>query len=121
MYFLDPVNKSAIPTLLSKFDVCYIGGQRTSLYRFGISPNKLMDYMMAAKPIINAIEAGNDPVQEAGCGITVPPENPQAIVNAVRCLMAMSEEDRTEMGLRGQRYVQENHDYRVLAKNFWKF
>ena len=120
MYFLDPVIKSAIPTLLSKFDVCYIGAQRDPLYKFGISPNKLIDYMMAGKPIINAIEAGNDPVQDAGCGITVPPENPQAIADAVRQLMALSEEERTAMGMRGQRYVKEHHDYKFLAAKFLK-
>jgi|LSQX01.2.fsa_nt_gb glycosyltransferase involved in cell wall biosynthesis len=120
VYFLDPVIKSAIPTLLSKFDVCYIGAQRDPLYKFGISPNKLIDYMMAGKPIINAIEAGNDPVQDAGCGITVPPENPQAIADAVRQLMALSEEERTAMGMRGQRYVKEHHDYKFLAAKFLK-
>ncbi len=75
---------------------------------------------MAAKPIINSVEACNDPVQEAGCGITVPTENPQAIVDAVLHIMAMSEEERTEMGLRGQRYVREKHDYKVLAEKFLK-
>jgi hypothetical protein len=32
--------------------------------------------------------------------------------------MAMSEEQMTEMGLRGRKYVMENHDYRVLARRF---
>jgi len=55
-------------------DILYIGLQRQSLFRFGISPNKLMDYMMAARPIVCAVDAGNDIVSEAGCGITIQPE-----------------------------------------------
>lgn len=91
---------------------------KKSFYRFSISPNKLMDYMMAAKPIIHAVEAANDLVKEAQCGLSVAPEDPAAVTQAVRELMAMSEENRMEMGLRGRKYVMENHDYRVLAHRF---
>jgi len=73
---------------------------------------------MAAKPVIHAVEAANDLVEESGCGISVPPEDPAAIARAVRELMAMSEDQRREMGLHGQRYVMENHEYRVLARKF---
>jgi glycosyltransferase involved in cell wall biosynthesis len=68
--FLPPVSKASIPTLLGMMDVLYIGfAKKESLYQFGVSPNKLMDYVMAAKPVIFAIDAGNDLVAESGCGI----------------------------------------------------
>lgn len=118
VYFLPPVKKSMIPALLNMFDVCYIGGQRNPLYRFGVSPNKLMDYMMSAKPIIYAVEAGNDPVKEAGCGITVAPEDPEAVADAIRQLAGMSQSERENMGQRGRDYVLKNHDYRVIAQKF---
>ena len=116
--FLPSVQKKYIPMLLSQMNALHIAGQRTTFYRFGISPNKLMEYMMAAKPIINAIDAGNDPIQEARCGISVAPEDPGAIAKAVIELMDMNEEQRKEWGLRGRKYVMENHDYRVLARRF---
>lgn len=118
--FLPPVIKPQIPALLQFFDICYIGLQREPLFRFGVSPNKLMDYMMAAKPIIYAIEAGNDPVKEAGCGISVPPEDPQAIADAIRTLASMSVAEREAMGQRGKEYVMKHHDYKILAKQFLK-
>ncbi|MEI6155246.1 MAG: glycosyltransferase family 4 protein [Deltaproteobacteria bacterium] len=116
--FLPSVQKKYIPMLLSQMDTLHIAAPRSSLYRFGISPNKLMEYMMAEKPIINAIDAGNDPVEETQCGISVSPEDPEAVAQAVLELMDMSEDQRREMGLRGRRYVMENHDYRVLAHRF---
>ena len=39
--------KAQIPALLAAIDIAYIGWQRVPIYRFGIAPNKLMDYMMA--------------------------------------------------------------------------
>jgi len=116
--FLSPIQKKQIPTLFSLMDALYIGWKKKSIYRFGISPNKLLDYMMAAKPIIHAVEAANDPVAEAGCGLSIAPEDPKAIVRAVKQIMAMSPGDRAAMGERGRKYVIAHHDYRVLAKRF---
>lgn len=116
--FLDALPKAAIPPLLAEMDALYIGLQRQSLFRFGISPNKLMDYMMAGKPIVCAIEAGNDPVSEADCGFTIEPENPRAIAEALSVLAALEPERRARLGGNGRDYVMKHHDYRVLASRF---
>lgn len=116
--FLPPVPKGAVPALLEAMDALYIGLGRAPLFRFGISPNKLMDYMAAARPVISAIEAGNDPVTEAGCGFSVPPENPEAIAEAIRRMLTLAPEARAAMGARGRDFVTTHHDYRVLAERF---
>jgi glycosyltransferase involved in cell wall biosynthesis len=116
--FLDPVSKHAIPALLSRMDVLFIGWNRQPLYRFGVSPNKLMDYMMAGKPVIHAIEAANDPVAESGCGLSVEPESAAGIAGAISKLARMSPEERESLGSRGRTFVLANHEYRVLADRF---
>lgn len=118
VHFLDPVEKSRVPSLLSYFDIAYIGWHRHPLYRFGIAPNKLMDYMMAARPVLHAVEAGNDPVREAGCGMTIEPDNPGAVVEGVRSLLALPAEERRAMGERGKAFVLENLTYPVLGRRF---
>lgn len=118
--FVDPVKKEQIPALLNWFDVSYIGLQSQPLFRFGIAPNKLMDYMMAARPVLMAIDAGNDPVGRANCGITVEPEDPGSIVLGIRRLFALNADERHAMGLRGREYVLQNHTYSVLAQQFLK-
>lgn len=118
VYLLDPVKKEQVPALLQWFDIAYIGWHRQPLYRFGIAPNKLMDYMMAGKPVLHSVEAGNDPVGEAGCGLTVQPESPQAVAEGVRTLLAVSETERIEMGMRGREFVLAHHTYPVLAQKF---
>lgn len=119
--FLDAVPKTSIPDLLDRFDILYFGLKQQPLFRFGISPNKVLDYMMAGKPIIQAVEAGNDPVKDADCGLTVPPGNPRAIVEAVERLATLDSRERTAMGERGRSYVLANHDYQALAERFLAF
>jgi len=117
--FLPSVPKSSVPELLRSMDILYIGLKKNKgLHQFGISPNKLIDYMMAGKPIIHAVDAGNDMVSDSSCGITVPPENPKAAADAVIKLINMTPIERTNMGLRGRDYVLAHHDYRVLAKSY---
>jgi glycosyltransferase involved in cell wall biosynthesis len=118
LYFLPPVAKDEIPGLLSRMDALYIGLKNEPLFRFGISPNKLMDYMMAAKPVIYAIQAGNNPVDESGCGISIPPGSAKELADAVVRLQSTSKEVLRKKGLSGQTYVKEHHSYNRLASKF---
>ena len=116
--FFDPIPKAQIPSFLAVADIAYIGWQRVPIYRFGIAPNKLMDYMMARCVVLHSVEAGNDPVAEAGCGITVPPADPLAIAEGLRQLAALDAGTRTRMGDAGRQFVLEHHTYPVLARRF---
>ena len=118
VFFFDPIPKPQVPSLLSLMDVLFIGWNKNPLYRFGISPNKIFDYEMAGKPIVHAVEAANDPVAEAGCGISVEPENPEAIADAIMKLASIPESEREEMGKKGHDYVLKHHTYSVLSQKF---
>ena len=116
--FLPPIPKAQVPSFLAAIDIAYIGWQRVPIYRFGIAPNKLMDYLMAGRAVLHSVEAGNDPVAEAGCGITVPPEDPAAVADGLRRLVAVGAVERAAMGERGRAYVLARHTYPVLAQRF---
>ena len=113
-----PIPKAQIPSFLAQIDIAYIGWQRMPIYRFGIAPNKVMDYMMAGCVVLHAVSAGNDPVAEAGCGLTVPPESPQAIAEGLLKLSGLTTMEREAMGKNGRAYVQAHHLYPVLAQKF---
>jgi glycosyltransferase involved in cell wall biosynthesis len=118
VHFFDPIAKSQIPAYLRAIDLAFIGWQRQPLYRFGISPNKLIDYMMAGRPILHAVEAGNDLVADAGCGLTVAPESPRAIAQGVLSLMDLSQKSRDAMGQRGRQFALAELTYPVLSRRF---
>jgi glycosyltransferase involved in cell wall biosynthesis len=115
---LPPIPKAQVPAFLAAIDVAYIGWQRVPIYRFGIAPNKVMDYMMAGCAVLHSVEAGNDPVAEAGCGLTVPPQDAAAVAEGLRRLAACPPEERAAMGARGRAFVQAHHTYPVLAQRF---
>ena len=116
VFFLDPVSKLEIPSLLSYMDVLYIGWENNPLYRFGISPNKLIDYMLSAKPILHSVNAANDWVAETNCGISVMAESPQEIAKGIDYLFSLDDSILHEMGQRGYLYASENLNYSFLAE-----
>ena len=115
---LAPIPKLQVPALLAQVDIAYIGWQRVPIYRFGIAPNKLMDYMMAGRAVLHSVEAGNDPVAEAGCGVTVAPQDARAVADGLLKLMQLAPTARAVMGERGRAYVLARHTYPVLAGRF---
>lgn len=116
--FLPPVPKKSVPALLRAFDVGFVSWRRQAIARLGVSHNKTFDYMMAGRPLLYAVEAGNDFATESGGGLTIQPESVDAIVEGVTRFVDMSPMDRQAMGRRGRAFVLANHTYPVLATRF---
>ncbi|HEX7300477.1 MAG TPA: glycosyltransferase family 4 protein [Solirubrobacteraceae bacterium] len=114
--FVGPIPKEQVGAAIELFDACYVGYRRSSLYRFGVSPNKLYEYMAAGRPVLFAAEAANQPVQEADCGRTVPPEDPAALAAAIRSLATSPPAERERLGANARAYVERRHDYARLAE-----
>jgi glycosyltransferase involved in cell wall biosynthesis len=118
VHLLPPIPKAQVPAFLARVHMAWIGWQRVPIYRFGIAPNKLMDYMMARCPVVHAVQAGNDPVAEAQCGFTVRPQDAAASADGLRRLAALPAAMRKAMGERGRSFVLQHHTYPVLAQRF---
>lgn len=113
--FIEPIEKIKVQSMLALFDVCYIGWQKKSLYRFGIAANKIPEYLYSAKPIIHSFSGKGDFVQQAGAGITIAAEDPKAIANAILDLQLKSDAERKQMGARGKAFVIQHLTYKKLA------
>lgn len=114
--FLPLVDKAQVQSVLQKFDVCFIGLQNQPLFRFGISPNKIFEYMYAGKPIIQSINAGNNPVKDAKAGFSVEPENAEAIKDALITAAGMPKEELVALGKNGYEYGIQNHSFEKLTE-----
>jgi len=113
--FHSSIPKMAMPALLEQCDIGILTWRKSALYRYGMSINKLWDYMMASMPVAWAIDTTVNPVEKAACGITAPPEDARALAEAVLQLHNMGKEKRQVIGLRGHDYVLKHHSTAVLA------
>lgn len=118
--FEPAVPKSDVARMASQADAFAVCLSDIPLYRFGISLNKLSDYMAAGRPVIFAGKTANDPIADAKAGISIEPANPAQFADAVQKLMEMSVEERTAMGHRGREHVQAFYDYRKLSTRLGK-
>lgn len=104
--------------ILTHADVGYISLLPAPLFRFGISPNKIFDYMMCELPILAALDAGGELVENAECGIVTRSSDEGAIAEALSTFRAMHPQQRRQLGQNGHAYAIENHDYAKLAARF---
>ena len=118
--FLPPIAKRAIPSLAMEADACYVGALRNKMFKYGIGMNKLFDSMMSGKPLLYAVDAPNNMVEDYDCGISVEAENVEALKDGILKLISLPESDRFIMGNNGKQAVMDNFHYEVLAKKFLK-
>ena len=118
--FRDSIPKSEVPDLMASVDACLITMLNMGLYKYGTSSNKIFDYLASGKPIIIGGNPINNIVKKADCGLSVPPDDPDALANAIITLYEMSAEERLAMGKRGYEYVKKHHDINILAEKLVK-
>lgn len=114
--FFDPVSKEQVGSFLRYIDVAFISLLPENIFEFGVSPNKIFDYMYAKKPIIWAIEAGNNLVEEAKCGYSVKLNNIETLKNVIIKMSELSSRTLKELGNNGYNFVKKYHSYQMLAK-----
>ena len=91
--FKGKVDKKYIPGILAKSDLNIFTGRKLCLYKFGLSPNKMFDYLASGKPIISNIECGFDLLEKYRCGITVQSGSPVELVNGILRFYNMPSEE----------------------------
>jgi len=118
IHMVGRLPKSHVPAFLATMDALAIPWHSSPLYRHGVSPNKVFDYMFAGRPILQASDASNDLVSDANCGFTVRPGDPAAFAAAIARLRALPPDMQRRLGMNGQRFVEQRHDFHVLAETF---
>jgi len=116
--FRGPVPRSAVASCMSEASALVFHLKRMDVIRYGISPNKLCDYMMSGKPIICAVETRNNMVRDAEAGIAIPPEDAVAMADAIRVLARMTADERAMIGQRGVDHARRYLDVRILAEKY---
>ena len=113
--FIDPVSKFQVPSILQQSDLLIFCLRNLRIYKYGISLNKMYDYFASRKPVVMSGDASNNIIQEAKAGITVEPENSDALAKGILKIENMTLEERRKLGTNGRAYVEKYYNTRVLA------
>jgi len=104
----------AMPYFFSQADAMLASLRRALIFSQTI-PGKIQSYLAYGKPIIAALEGeGARIVDEAGAGLTCPPENVVGLVNAVLAMYKKPRHERAAMGKRGKEYYAANFERGML-------
>lgn len=109
-----------MPSFFEKADVMLVSLKDETIFNL-TAPAKIQAYMTVAKPIVAMMNgAGYEMIKEAECGMAVPAESPEALVEALKQLKAMTCEERTKLGINGKHYCEENFDKEICLNRLFK-
>ena len=112
------VEKKFVNSFLEQCNVLINNWKNKPIYKYGVSPNKWIDYMYAAKPIIVSYSGYPCIINDAECGEFVEAENPKALSDAI---LRYSKKDKSELDIIGQKgkdYLLNNLNYNKLSKKY---
>ena len=115
IHFFSSIPKEQIPDLLRYAELLLHCFAPINVFKYGISPNKIYDYLASSKPIIMSVETTNNIVQDAKAGIVVKPGNPEALAQGILKIQKITLEERKKLGANGRAYVEKYHSTQVLG------
>lgn len=116
--FTGKVKRGDVNQLLKYCDVLFFAALPSKIWEYGWSPNKLIDYMMAEKPIIAAYDGFRSMINEAGCGYFIKAGCTNSILKE---LLRLKEEDKNHLkiiGERGKTWLLKNRTWDNLSEDY---
>jgi glycosyltransferase involved in cell wall biosynthesis len=115
--FLGKRPREKVPAYLLAADACLVPLRRSEIFKTAI-PTKMFEAMAAARPVILGVEGeAKEILLDAGGGIAVPPDDPEALANAILGLRQHPGLGRT-LGANGRRALREKYSRQQQAKAY---
>ena len=116
----DPVAKNEVSNILKSSDILYFNLKDSPVFNFGISSNKLFDYMASGRVIIFSTKAKNNPIKDADAGYTIEPDNLEQLEQTILDIYHLQQEERNTIGEKIRSYAEENYSINVLTDKLEK-
>lgn len=116
--FAPRVAKAQVQAVLSRCDLLYFSVHPSRVWQFGQSLNKVIDYMLAGKPIVASYTGYPSMINEAECGSYVAAGDIDALRAEIVRYAAMDPATRASVGGRGREWILANRQYGNLAQAY---
>lgn len=113
--FKGRVDKAYVPSIVSRADLNIAHNSPTPLFQYGISFNKLFDYLAAGKPILSDFPSGHNPAVVWGASMSVEEPAPERIAQAVEAFVSM-DTDTYQQYCDNSLRAAEAYDFKSLTK-----
>ena len=117
--FKGYVDKKYIPYITSCANLNIMHGFGTPIMRFGLSANKIFDYLAAGKPILAVFPCKYNPVVQCDAGVELQHSSIENIAKAVEKFADMDEETYNRY-CRNARKGAEKYDFKNLTQELLK-
>jgi len=117
--FAPSVPKRLVQAVLSKCDLLYFSTFPSKVWEYGQSLNKVIDYMLAGKPIVASYSGYPSMINESGCGTFVPTGDTKRLRQEILHYAMMPDPNRQSIGARGRAWIINNRTYSSLAKKYF--
>ena len=108
------VDKKYIPSIVSRADVNIAHNTPTSLFNYGISFNKLFDYLAAGKPILCDFSCQYNPAVLAGAAMTVDRTDAASIASLIEGMAKLDINEYNKLCQNAKKCAKE-YEYKNLA------
>ncbi len=115
--FKGRVEKQFIPFITSCAALNYAHNTPSSLFKYGISFNKLFDYMAAGKPVFCDFQYPHNPVIESGSGIDTDGHDYASTASAIESIVHLEPSEYERYSVNARKAAQA-YDYSVLTEKF---
>lgn len=116
--FCPQIPKIMVQSALSYCDLLYFSVHNSKVWKYGQSLNKVIDYMLAGKPIIASYTGYQTMINEALCGSYVPSGDVHSLRKEILRYAEMRIKDRVEIGNRGHDWILKNRSYNIIANDY---
>jgi glycosyltransferase involved in cell wall biosynthesis len=116
--FAPKVSKKDVPGVLAACDLLYFSAHPSKVWLYGQSLNKLVDYMLAGKPIVASYTGYPSMINEAACGTFVPAGDAEALRQEIIRFARMPKREREICGRRGREWILKHRGYDKLAGGY---
>lgn len=116
----DPVAKNEVSKILQSSDILYFNLKDSPVFNYGISSNKLFDYMASGRVIIFSTKAKNNPIKDADAGYTIEPDDIEQLEKTILEIYALQQDERNEIGRKIRQYAEDNYSISILTDKLEK-
>lgn len=113
--FKGKVEKKYIPSIVSRADLNLVHWEQAPLLKYGVSYNKLFDYMAAGRPIFSTVCPGYSIWEKYDCGRDTEDTLPEPLARELEKMAALPPEELSRLG-ENAREGSRDYDFRVLTQ-----